>query len=205
MSVPPPTVPPPIIPPPTVPGRFALHPHPATPVSAAWSVGVATRWSPLGLVIEYSILVPAGRIVLPPRSRSPAARDFLWKRTCGELFVGVRGEPSYIEFNLSPSGDWASYAFDGYRENSRPRPWQGPSPEVRVLQGEGATRLMATVPHAAFHVLRRADPAATLQAGFTLVLETTPGDLSFWALAHPRAQPEFHDRDGFIADFTVSE
>jgi hypothetical protein len=24
-------------------------------------------------------------------------------------------------------------------------------------------------------------------------------------LAHPRAQPEFHDRDGFIADFTVSE
>jgi|LakMenEpi03Aug12_release.lakeMendotaPanAssembly.Ray.scaffolds.fasta_scaffold90426_2 hypothetical protein len=193
------------LPPPTVPGRFALHPHPATPVRSTWSVEVSTHWSPLGLVIEYAIAVPAGRIVLPRRSESPAARDFLWKRTCGELFVGVRGEPSYIEFNLSPSGDWASYEFDGYRENSRPRPWQGPSPVVRVMQGEGATRLLATVPHAAFHVLRREDPAAALQAGFTLVLETTPGDISFWALKHPRAQPEFHDRDGFIADFTVSE
>lgn len=191
--------------PPRVPGAFALQPHPKTPVPPGWRVDVATRWSARGLVAEYTLAVPAGRLALPPRSASPAARDFLWKRTCGELFVGVRGEPGYIEFNFSPSGDWASYQFDGYRENSRDRPWRGPQPEVRIVPGEGATRLVATVPHEAFHCLLRDEVMPPLEAAFTLVLEDWLGALSFWSLAHPRAEPEFHDRAGFVADFTVTE
>lgn len=190
---------------PRVPGAFALQPHPKTPVPSGWRVQVATRWSARGLVAEYTLAVPAGRLALPSRSAVPAARDFLWKRTCGELFVGVRGEPGYIEFNFSPSGDWASYQFDGYRENSRDRPWRGPQPEVRVVPGEGATRLVAAVPHEAFRCLLRDEVMPPLEAAFTLVLEDRVGALSFWSLAHPRAEPEFHDRAGFVADFTVPE
>ncbi|MFM7800430.1 MAG: DOMON-like domain-containing protein [Planctomycetota bacterium] len=186
-----------------VPGSFALQPHPRTPVPPAWRVDVATRWSARGLVAEYTLAVPAGRLALPPRSTVPAARDFLWKRTCGELFVGVRGEPGYIEFNFSPSGDWASYAFDGYRQNSRDRPWRGPQPEVRIVQHEDATRLVALVPHEAFHCLLRGDVMPPLEAAFTLVLEDRQGALSYWSIVHPRAEPEFHDRAGFVAEFTV--
>ena len=188
-----------------VPGAFPLRPHAATRVPPGWGVSIATRWSPGALLIEYTLAVPAGRIALPRRSAVPAARDFLWKRTCGELFVGVRGEPGYIEFNFSPSGDWASYAFDGYRENSRSRPWAGPSPEVRVMPGEGATRLVAVVPQQAFLCLQRDGRMPPLEAAFTLVLETDRGDISFWSIAHPRATPEFHDRAGFVADFTVPD
>jgi hypothetical protein len=190
---------------PRVPGSFALQPHPTGPVLPGWRVDVATRWSVRGLVAEYTLAVPAGRLALSPRSAVPAARDFLWKRTCGELFVGVRGEPGYIEFNFSPSGDWASYQFDGYRQNSRDRFWRGPPPEVRVMPGEGATRLIATVPYEAFQCLLRDELMPPLEAAFTLVLEDGLGDLSFWSLAHPRAEPEFHDRAGFVADFTVPE
>ena len=190
---------------PRVPGSFALQPHPTSWTPPGWEVNVATRWSTGALLIEYTLAVPAGRLMLPRRSAVPSARDFLWKRTCGELFVGVRGEPGYIEFNFSPSGDWASYAFDGYRENSRSRPWQGPTPEVRIMPGEGATRLVAVVPQQAFLCLLRDGRMPRLEAAFTLVLEADRGDLSFWSLAHPRAQPEFHDRAGFVAEFTVPE
>ena len=112
----------------------------------------------------------AGRLVLAPRSEPPAAQDFLWKRTCGELFLGVPGDPSYLEFNFSPSGDWAAYAFDGYRTGVRNHDWIGQTPEVRILPGEGATRLLATVPHAALRSLWRKDSALTWQAGITMTI-----------------------------------
>ena len=192
-------------PPPRVPGSFALHPHPASRTPPGWAVDVATRWSAGALLVEYTLAVPAGRLMLPQRSAEPSARDLLWKRTCGELFVGVRGEPGYIEFNFSPSGDWASYAFDGYRENGRPRSWQGPTPGVRVMPGEGVTRLVAVVPQQAFLCLLRDGRMPRLEAACTLVLEADRGDLGYWSLAHPRAVPEFHDRAGFVADFTVPD
>jgi hypothetical protein len=72
------------------------------------------------------------------------------------------------------------------------------------LPGEGATRLLATVPHAALRPLWRKDSALTWQAGITMVLETHLG-LSYWSLAHPRSQPEFHDRAGFVGGISVPE
>ena len=188
-----------------VPGSFELLMHPSSWCPPGWSVRVATRWAAHGLVAEYTLAVPAGRLVLPPKSSAPAARDFLWRRTCAEMFVGVRGEPGYLEFNFSPSGDWAAYAFDAYREGFRPHAWPGPMPEVRAVPGEGATRLVATVPHQAFRALLRDGRMPPLEAAFTLVLEADQGELSYWSLAHPRAQPEFHDRGGFVAEFTVTE
>jgi hypothetical protein len=116
----------------------------------------------------------------------------------------VPGDPSYLEFNFSPSGDWAAYAFDGYRAGARNHYWTGQTPEVRILPGEGATRLLATVPYAALRPLLRKDPVPTWQACITVVLETHLG-LSYWSLAHPRALPEFHDRAGFIGAISVPE
>ena len=184
--------------------RHVLTAHRSEPVPAGWHIEVVTRWSPGGLLLEYTMGVPAGRLVLAPRSETPAAQDLLWKRTCGELFLGVPGDPFYLEFNFSPSGDWAAYAFDGYRAGARNHYWTGQTPEVRILPGEGATRLLATVPHAALRSLGRKDSALTWQAGITVVLESHLG-LSYWSLAHPRALPEFHDRAGFIGAISVPE
>ena len=35
--------------------------------------------------------------------------------------------------------------------------------------------------------------------GLSAVVETTDGTLSYWALAHPRAQPDFHHPVGWTA------
>jgi hypothetical protein len=38
-----------------------------------------------------------------------------------DLFRGLRADcaDGYVEYNLSPSGAWAAYRFDGYREGMR--------------------------------------------------------------------------------------
>jgi hypothetical protein len=193
-------------------GRAAPMHHalrPARPVSEDWRVEVAMRWSPRGLLLEYLFGVSAGRLRLPPRSAKPAARDLLWQRTCGELFLGVRGEPAYLEFNFSPSGDWAAYAFESPRAGGRTHEWRGPAPDVRVLPGDDASRLVVTLPQSALQALARAVPAAGGAApwdvGLAAVVETRPGLISHWALIHPRREPDFHDREGFVAQLCVPE
>jgi hypothetical protein len=37
-----------------------------------------------------------------------------------------------------------------------------------------------------------------LEVGISAVVEATDGSLSHWALVHPAARPDFHDRRGFV-------
>lgn len=45
----------------------------------------------------------------------------LWKETCFEAFVSVRGAVKYWELNLSPKGNWNVYEFEDYRQPQPPR------------------------------------------------------------------------------------
>ena len=40
--------------------------------------------------------------------------------------------------------------------------------------------------------------AVPLQVGITSVIEERSGRLSYWALAHPGAEPDFHRREAFL-------
>ena len=40
-------------------------------------------------------------------------------------------------------------------------------------------------------------PGSFLRAGLAAIIEETNGSLSYWALAHPSALPDFHHRLGF--------
>ena len=55
------------------------------------------------------------RIRVPPPGVPRIATD-LWRHTCFEAFIAVEGLPAYHEFNFAPSGEWAIYAFAGYRD-----------------------------------------------------------------------------------------
>ncbi len=91
---------------------------------------------------------------LPPRARdqrrrasrlaarAPQQRDELWRRTCCECFARREAEAAYLEFNFSPSGDWAVYRFEGYRRGqSRPELAQ-PGITLHAL-GPGQLRIQA--------------------------------------------------------------
>jgi hypothetical protein len=136
------------------------------------------------LSLRYSAEGALDRVRWP--EPGPAARtDELWKHTCFEAFVQPAGQVGYTEINLSPSGRWATYQFDGPRAGMRNAAavpelsWRSPKLAARV----GLTDIAG----------------ADWRLGLTAVIEAVDGSKSFWALAHPAGPPDFHNADCFIA------
>lgn len=171
---------------------IALQPHPAMPAPPGIHLVAGAEPLPdgglrLGFVF-HGDAVQLERIVIPDSSSSLRV-DGLWQHTCCEAFVAVRGETGYREFNFSPSGAWAAYAFTDYR-NSAPLPL-GPVPPIAFVPAAGTLTLATTLAPGWLPKTRH------LRLGLSVVVETVDGERSYWALAHPAAQPDFHHRDGF--------
>lgn len=161
----------------------ALTPHPSTPF-AGLQVQVQVRRRDRILSLEYRVTGPVAALRLPP----PAERtrtDGLWRSSCFEAFAGRR--VGYAEYNLSPSGAWAAYGFDAYRQGIAPL--EQPAPVIVMRQAAETVVLTADV------IL---PPDADGRIGLSAVIETTDGALSYWALAHPAEKPDFHHPDSFV-------
>ncbi len=176
--------------------ELALHCHPATanPVVRCVTVQVVPQGDG-GLALRYRIdAAPEAVRVPPPQTPGPA--DRLWTRTCFEAFVALADDEAYREFNFSPSGEWAAYAFSRYRKRD---PAHDPDARGRLELAVGETGLtLAATLDAALLPPRRA--GARLALGLTAVVEDGTGSLSYWALAHPSPQPDFHHRAGFVLE-----
>ena len=154
-----------------------LVPHPDTPPGAVEGIEARVERASSHLKVAYLLHGDVSRICVPP-ARPPVFRDGLWRHTCFEVFAA--GNAGYDEFNLSPSGEFAAYRFDGYRS--------------------GMTRLGATVPVA----WRAGELEATVplrgdagRLALSAVIEMQGGALSYWALRHAPGKPDFHHSDAF--------
>lgn len=174
--------------------QFNLVPHPAAPpadpmfkvwanVDHAGLLGAVASTN-----IWFGVGAAADRFVPLP---SEAARvDGLWQTTCFEAFVRPVGGESYQEWNFAPSGEWAAYDFDSYREGMKAAEVESP-PYVRTEDnltwwGVGATIAL--------------DAETQWELALSAVLEERDGTKSYWALAHPPGdQPDFHHSDCFAA------
>lgn len=147
-----------------------------------------------GVAAVFECHCRAGALRLP-EARPAAAADELWRHTCCELFVGVVGDTAYREFNWSPSGQWAMYGFSDYRvRDSFSLNATLPAPGIRFASGAAGWTLEARLDAAAL-------PGAAggqIELGVAAVLEAADGDLSYWALRHAAARPDFHRREGFV-------
>ena len=159
--------------------------HPDNP-SPATRVGVKlARIAPDLLGLTYSIFGDLARVAFPAKQAS-ARTDELWRHTCLEAFLAA--EHGYYEFNFSPSSQWAAYRFTGYRADMREAPAYDPGIKW-WLDGE-AGRLSATV---------RLPMDLTGPLGLSAIIEDRNGNRSFWALAHPPGDPDFHHPACFAA------
>ena len=131
-------------------------------------------------------------VQVPPAAASPMRRDELWTTTCFECFWGVQGERPYWELNLSPAGHWNLYRLEDYRLGLRPEPGYD-RPLHRVSQRHGVLSMDLDLPLPA-----PIPPDAPLEVAIAAVIEDRRGQLSYWALAHPGAEPDFHRRDAFL-------
>ena len=169
--------------------------HPASPVPPACRLRVRWAWTLEGdLALDYLLAAPRRVLVIPPR-RTSSRQDGLWHRSCCEAFIGVRGEGGYREFNFSPSGAWACYAFADYRVPLPPPEVTGAkaAPQGRCQRHRHHWHLRARVPAA---LLPGVEPGQDLVLGLTAVVEALGGELSYWALTHPAPVPDFHHPDG---------
>ena len=164
--------------------------HPASPCLAVTHIEVdVTSTGNGGLTVRYRVHgAPDGIRVPAPHPPGPA--DGLWQQTCCELFIAACDDPAYREFNFSPSGQWAAYCFTAYRErDARYRPLVAPQIDLQLFAD--GFQLDAVLPPSLL-------PAGKmLQLGLTAVIEAADGSMSYWALAHGAAQPDFHFRQSF--------
>ena len=169
-----------------------LSRHPASPPLAVTVEGRCVAAADGGLEIHFELRGDLAAIVLPAASTAERL-DGLWRHTCCEVFLGHAGGPDYLEYNLSPSGAWAAYAFGAYRVPAEVPAVAAPS--LRVAHTAEGIRLDAHVERRALALL--GDPAV-LEVGLTAVVERLQGGLSHYALHHPIDRPDFHDARGFV-------
>ena len=178
--------------------------HPLTPAPMVRSVEAGVSRSADGcLVFFYRLCGDMARLLIPP-PQSETRNDGLWEHTCCEAFVAVAGDTNYREFNFSPSGQWAAYAFSGYRQPLACAVLTQP-PQISTLVSAGRLELTAVI---SSDILPQAATAAGLQIGLSAVIESTDtveGCRSYWALKHPAVRPDFHHREAFVLDFPAAQ
>lgn len=133
-----------------------------------------------GCDAEFRFDGDIGAIKLP--EPGPSVRtDDLWKTSCFEIFWQPIGGTAYREFNLSPSGRWAAYDFDRFREGMRDAP---------------VDAIALSCSHNDRELVLKASVAAELptpaQVALNGIVEHADGAMQFWALAFPPGKPEFH-------------
>lgn len=154
----------------------------------------AVRRSSGRLSLRY-VLTGALNAVVIPFAAAPIRADELWRRTCFEAFM-ARPDGGYLELNLAPTGEWASYGFDGYRAGMAVAD-KVPAPTVRSTEEGGTYTFEADLDLS--HATGLPSKSSWLLAVST-VLQHTDGGVSYWALAHPPGKPDFHHPDSFVLD-----
>lgn len=164
-----------------------LIPHTGSP-RIDLSITVAVSVEPRELVLHYRVRGDTAAVRWPAPQGGGMA-DGLWRHSCFEAFVAQDGHDAYREFNFSPSGQWADYAFS----RTRNRDALGAPPQAPLIERRDTAEgidLVAVLE-------RRHLPPGPWQLGLSAVIEDGRGQVSHWALHHPRPAPDFHDPAGW--------
>jgi hypothetical protein len=174
------------------------HPPDLTVSGQASRQGVSQGGRQAGrLELVWCLAGDLEALVLPEPSESRRRCDGLWQTTCLEAFWGFAGQDAYWELNLAPSGDWNLYRLSHYRGPLTPvdlaeaPPWQ-----VR----RSAREFEVAVDLDLSEVAGADEPGVAdlpLEISLTAVIEQVGQGVSYWALAHTGAEPDFHRRDSF--------
>lgn len=167
-----------------------LLPHPLYPVRTVDMVSVKWQRDHGYFFLRFAVEAPSDYLAVPPW-RGPDRADNLWQTTCFELFARRPGDTSYAEYNFSPSGQWAAYAFADYRDRLDDI-FPECTPQISLETGDQWLHCQI--------VLELPEPwaSAPLAIGLSAVIEEIDGTKSYWALSHPaKGPPDFHHPDCF--------
>jgi hypothetical protein len=144
------------------------------------------------LSIEYQLFGDLNAISIEPPVSLPSRQFQLWDATCFEFFIGIPGDRNYWEFNLSPSGDWAVFTLDDYRQGLRNETAFTSLP-FKIDRYPNYITL-----NLEFDLSEIILAEQDLEMSVTTVIKSSQNQLSYWAIAHSGKVADFHLRDSFI-------
>ena len=174
--------------------QLNLIPHPATsptdPELKLWAdvEHAHILGATASTKIWFCVSAPMQRFVVAEPAE-PSRAEGLWRATCFEMFLKRSDEAAYREWNFAPSGQWAAYDFEAYREGRSDAdvPF---GPEIVLQDNLTWWQVGVTVPV----------DEGPWQLGLSAVLEEQDGTKSYWAITHPPGdKPDFHAADCFAA------
>lgn len=172
------------------PAIVSLLAHPDVPSNGVRRVAAGVEVAGPDLLRFQYVLEADPLLIRVPSPVTDAGRtDQLWAHTCFEAFIGFPESPGYLELNFSPSGQWAAYHFDSYRQGMMSA--LETAPRLAIRRRADRLELQAEVqlgPGASWRRLRLA---------LSTVVEDREGRLSYWAARHPPGRPDFHHPEGF--------
>lgn len=152
--------------------------HPDTPPGAIHTVEAELQRVPGGAVATFRAIGDVARLVIPPPA-PPVRTAGLWQSTCFELFVAGDGE-SYREFNFSPSGAWAAYAFDAHRCGMRD------AKAIVKIDSSHNNKVLTLIAKI------KSEYPEPAHVGLTAVILETAAVTRYWATAFAPGEPDFH-------------
>ena len=168
----------------------SLLAHPDVPNNGVRRVAAGVEVAGPDLLKFQYVLEADPLLIRVPAPVADAGRaDKLWAHTCFEAFIGFPESPGYLELNFSPSGQWAAYYFDSYR--------QGMTPALEAAPRLALRRLAAGLELQAEVQLGSGASRRRLRLALSTVVEDREGRLSYWAVRHPAGRPDFHHPEGF--------
>lgn len=177
---------------------LSLHPHSHSLAATQIEVEIACP-RPDRLMLSYTVTGKMSEILMPPVTAAARGEE-LWRHTCFEAFVRASSSAEYYELNFAPSTQWAAYRFTAYRTG------MCVATEITAVPIETQSRSDSCTLTAWLDLDRLSGlPRSTLwRLGLSAVIEDTSGEKSYWALAHPTGNPDFHHIDCFGHEFSPS-
>ena len=166
--------------------------HGATPSNDIRAVYVNVRRSTEELDLRFRLEADISRVRLT-RPHEPQGRVELWRHTCFEVFVAIRGKAAYHEFNFAPWHEWQLYAFRGYRDLISTVNGLR-SPIIAISSTNALLKLDARV---TLTDLSAIHTHSTLLLGLSAIIEPKIGPLTYWAVRHANGKPDFHHKHTF--------
>ncbi|MBT3584452.1 MAG: DOMON-like domain-containing protein [Halobacteriovoraceae bacterium] len=120
------------------------------------------------------------------KNAPPTRRDQLWQDNCFEVFSLNSNTGEYLEFNLSPIGDWNVYHFTGQRMGMQTYT-EIENLEIRSNEDSGHFHLEFDIP---LEILLKGSDKLGLTA---VIREKNSPKLEYWAKSHPSKKADFHD------------
>ena len=180
--------------------RQSLKIHPDSRCAAALDIEVhVARSRTKSLALRYIVTGDLTDLRMPAVT-APTRADGLWRHTCFEAFVRASPRTAYYEFNFAPSMQWAAYRFSAYRSG------RADASDVGAPRFDARTSGTSYELQVAIEMGQASELPNDLpwQLALSAVVEETSGQVSYWALAHPPGQPDFHHSDCFALDLPAA-